>query len=84
MVDSKAIKNHILPKIIRQLRLPHRQKENLYPLVMISGDPITYKDRVIYLKIGLMELKLEGRRIIVLFDMLPLRKDKAVLGMPFL
>ena len=39
---------------------------------------------MIYFEIGLMELEIEGRHIIVFFDVLLLGKDKAVLGMPFL
>ena len=33
---------------------------------------------------GPIELELEGRKIVILLDILPLGKDKAVLGMPFL
>ena len=84
MVDSRAIRNYILLVMIKWLRLPYRQKEDLYFLVMISGDLIMYKDGIIYFKIGLVELELEGRRIIISFNVLLLRKDKAVLGMPFL
>ena len=84
MVDSGAIRNYILLAIIKWLGLPYRQKENLYPLVMISGDPIVYKNRIIYFKIGLVELELKGRCIVMSFNILPLRKDEAVLGIPFL
>ncbi len=83
-MDSGIIKNYILLKAIERLGLPYRQKENLYPLVTISGDLILYKNRVIYFEIGLMELEIKGRHVVVSFDMLLLRKDKAVLGMPFL
>ena len=51
---------------------------------MILGDLIIYGDGVIYFKIGLVELELKGRCIVILFDMLLLGKDKAVLGIPFL
>ena len=71
-------------EMIKWLELPQRQKENLYPLVIISGDPIMYRDGMIYFKTGLVELKLKGRRIVMLFDVLLLGKDKAVLGMLFL
>ena len=39
---------------------------------------------MIYFKIGLIELELKGKRIVILFNVLLLKKDKAVLGMPFL
>jgi hypothetical protein len=84
MVNSGVTRNHISLETIKWLRLPHRQKENLYPLVTILENPIIYKDGVIYFKTRLVELELKGRHIIILFNMLPLRKDKAVLKMPFL
>ena len=39
---------------------------------------------MIYLEIGLVELEIEGRNVVVSFNVLLLGKDKAVLGMPFL
>ena len=71
-------------KVIERLRLPYRQKKNLYPLVIISGDLILYRDGMIYFKTGLMELEIEGRNVVISFDVLLLRKDKVVLGIPFL
>ena len=70
--------------IVKQLKLPHRQKKNLYPLVTISRDPIIYKNGIILFKIVLVKLKLKGKRNVMLFNVLLLRKDKAVLEMPFL
>ena len=84
MVDNKAIRNHISPETIKQLGLPHRQKKDLYPLVIILKDPIIYRDKVIYFKTGLVELELKGKRIVILFNVLLLKKDEAVLGIPFL
>ena len=51
---------------------------------MILGDLIVYGNRMIYLKIGLVELELEGRYTVMLFNVLLLGKDKAVLKMLFL
>ena len=64
--------------------IPYRQKEVPYLLVTILGDPITYRDGIIRLKTKLLNIKLEGWIIEVSFNILPLRKDKAVLGMLFL
>ena len=64
LLDSKAIWNHILPKAIKRLGMAYRQKD-LYPLVIISKDPIIYKDKVIYFEIRLVKLKVEGRHIII-------------------
>ena len=82
LVDSGAIKNYILPKIAERLGIPCRQKKYLYPLVMILGDPISYKNKIIHIKIELVELRIKGRTVIINFNILLLGKDKAVLGMP--
>ena len=71
-------------KAIERLGLFYRQKRNPYPLVTISGDLILYRDGMIYFETGLVELKIEGRHVVTSFDVLPLGKNKAVLGMPFL
>jgi len=34
--------------------LLYRQKEHLYPLVIILGDPVAYRGGIINLKIGLI------------------------------
>jgi len=71
-------------KAIKRLRLFYRQKKNPYPLVTISGDPISYRDGIIYFKTGPVELEIKRRHIIIFFNVLPLGKDETVLGMPFL
>ena len=83
-MDSKIIRNYILLKAIKRLGLAYKQKRDLYPLVTISEDLILYKDGIIYLKIGLVELKIKGRHVVISFNILLLGKNKAVLGMPFL
>ena len=49
---------------------------------MILGDPISYKNKIIYIKTKLVELRIKGRTVIISFNILLLGKDKAVLGMP--
>jgi len=83
-VDSRATRNYILPIVVKRLRLPYRQKENPYPLVTILGDPISYRDSIIRLETGPVEVKIEGRKVTISFNILLLGKDKAVLGMLFL
>jgi hypothetical protein len=51
MVDSRVIRNHIIPKVVEQLGLLYRQKLKLYALVTILKDPVLYKDRMINLEI---------------------------------
>jgi len=52
--------------------------------VTILGNPILYRDGMIYFETGLVELEVKRRHIIMSFDVLLLGKNKAVLGMPFL
>ena len=44
---------------MERLGMPYRLKENLYLLVIILGDLIFYKNRVIYIKIKLVDLKIK-------------------------
>jgi len=52
--------------------------------VIILGDPILYRNGIIHLKTGLVELEIEGRNIVVFFNVLLLGKNEAVLGILFL
>ena len=54
MVNSGIIRNHIAPKVIEQLGLLYRQKLEPYTLVIILGDLVLYKDRIINLETGLI------------------------------
>jgi len=49
---------------------------------MILGDLINYGGGIINLEIGLVIIKIEGKEIIMNFDILPLGNDEVVLGMP--
>ncbi len=84
LLDNRAIRNYISLRAIKRLGLSYKQKKDLYPLVTISRDSISYKDRMIYFKTGPIRVEIEGQNIVVSFDILLLRKDKAVLRMLFL
>ena len=58
-MDSKAIRNHILLITIKRLKISYKLKESLYLLVIILGDPISYKNKVIYIKTELLELRIK-------------------------
>jgi hypothetical protein len=60
--------------------LLYRQKLEPYALVTILGDPVPYRDRIINLKTGLVQINIKRRDIIVNFNILLLGQDKAVLG----
>jgi hypothetical protein len=81
MVDSKVIRNHIAPKVVKRLGLLYRQKLKPYALVTILGDLVLYKDGIINLEIGLVQVNIKRHNVIVNFDILLLGQDKAVLGM---
>jgi len=49
---------------------------------MILGDLINYKRGIINLEIGLVIIRIEGKKIIINFNILLLGNNKVVLGMP--
>jgi len=49
---------------------------------MILGDLINYRGGIINLKTGPVMIRIEGREIIMNFNILLLGNDEAVLGMP--
>ena len=83
-MDNRATRNYISPVIIKRMELPHRQKENPYPLVTISGDLILYRNGIIHFKTGLVKIEIERQKVVILFNVLLLGKDKAVLKILFL
>ena len=54
IVDSGVIRNHIILKVIERLRIPYREKEKPYLLVIISGELVLYKDGIINLETKLI------------------------------
>ena len=80
-MDNRVIKNYILPIIAKKLKIPYRLKENLYLLVTILRDFIFYKNRVIYIKIKLLKLKVDGQRVIINFNILLLGNNESILEM---
>ena len=51
---TRVIRNHIILKVVEQLEMPYKEKEKPYSLVMISGEPVLYKNSIINLKTGLI------------------------------
>jgi len=59
-----------------------KDKEHLYLLVIILKDLINYKGGIINIEIGLVIIRIEKRTIIINFNILLLKDNKVVLGMP--
>jgi len=59
-----------------------QQKKYPYLLNIILRDLINYKEGIINLEIGLVIIRIEGKEIIMNFDILLLGNDEVVLGMP--
>jgi len=59
-----------------------RQKEYLYPLNIILRNLINYRGNIINLEIELVIIRIEGKEVIINFNILLLGNDEAVLGMP--
>ena len=53
-MDSKVIKNYIIPETVKQLGILYREKEHLYPLVIILEELVLYSDGIINLETGLI------------------------------
>jgi len=49
---------------------------------MILGDLINYRGGIINLEIGLVIIRIKGKKIIINFNILLLKNNKAVLGIP--
>ena len=81
-MDSGVIKNYISPTIVKRLGILCKLKKNLYLLVTILGDLIFYKNKVIYIKIEPLKLKIKGWRVVINFNILLLGNNKAVLEIP--
>jgi hypothetical protein len=59
-VDSGVIKNHITPSTVEWLGLPYKQKLEPCTLVTILGDLVLYKNKIINLETGLVEVSIKG------------------------
>ena len=57
----------------------YREKEYLYLLVTISGEPVLYKDGIINLEIGLIQVNIKRQSVIINFNILLLGQDEAIL-----
>ena len=70
IVDSRATRNYIILKIVEQLGIPYKEKEKPYLLVTISGEPVLYKNSIINLKTGLIQVNIKRQSIIINFNIL--------------
>ena len=64
---------------MKRLKILYRLKKSLYLLVIILGDLISYKNKVIYIKIELIKLKIKKQKVIINFNILLLGNNKVVL-----
>ena len=64
---------------MEQLEILYRKKEHLYPLIIILGKLVLYRDNIINLKIGPIQVNIKGRSITVNFNILLLEQNKAIL-----
>jgi hypothetical protein len=69
-VNSGVIKNYITPKVVKWLKLLYRQKLEPYALVIILEEPVLYKDKIINLETGPVQVNIKRQDIIVNFNIL--------------
>ena len=78
-MDSRVTKNHITPKIVKWLGILYKEKKHLYLLITILRELVLYRDSIINLKTGLIQVNIKERNIIVNFNILLLKSYKGVL-----
>ena len=54
------IKNCIISKAVKRLKIPYREKEKLYILIAILGELVLYKDSIVNLKTKLVLVSVKG------------------------
>ena len=59
IVDSKVTKNHIILKVVEQLGILYREKKKPYSLVTISGELVLYRDGIINLETGPIQINIK-------------------------
>ena len=59
-MDNRVIRNYIILKTIKQLEILYREKEHLYLLIIILGESVLYKNSIINLKIGPIQVNIKG------------------------
>ena len=59
-MDSGVIRNYISLIMAERLKIPYKLKKNLYLLVTILGNLISYKNKVIYIETEPLKLKIKG------------------------
>ena len=59
IVDSGVTRNYIILKVVEQLGILYREKEKPYSLITISGELVLYKDSIINLKTGLIQVNIK-------------------------
>ena len=69
-MDSRVTKNYIILKAVKQLGILYREKKYLYPLVIILGEPVLYRNSIINLKTGPIQVNIKRRSVIVNFNIL--------------
>ena len=79
IVDSGVIRNHIILKVVEWLGILYREKKKPYLLVTILGEPVLYKDGIINLEIGLIQINIKKCSVIINFNILLLGQDKVIL-----
>ena len=59
MVDSGATRNYIVLEVVKRLRIPYREKEKPYLLVTILGELVLYRDGIINLETGPIQVDIK-------------------------
>ena len=59
MVDNGATKNYIILEIVERLGILYKEKKRPYLLVIILGELVLYRDSIINLETGLIQVNIK-------------------------
>ena len=65
-------------KTVKKSKILYKLQKSLYLPVIILKDLIFYKNKVIYIKTKLVKLRIKEYKVIINFNILLLRNNKAV------
>ena len=59
MVDSGVTRNYIVLKVVERLGILYKEKKSFYSLVTILGELVLYKNGIINLKTGPIQINIK-------------------------
>jgi hypothetical protein len=84
MIDSGAQGNFIKPRVVNQLRLRWRSKEEPYQLVNVEGRPVIHGNGKVRKEITPVRMKWQEHEEYITLDITEIGRNDIILGIPWL